>query len=529
MSGTHAPHLQRRNGIYHLRMRIPGRLRHRVERMEVNRSLKTYSSVIARNLAAKVSAQVQETFIVIEKNTQLTPADARNLLQHCVQGFIDEVDQNQPLVPLTDYPELEISEQHVMAQGRINTLVEQCEKWNFKPDIPKAAAGFLRRKNIDFEGLDQKIQLKIQYGLVKPKLLKSMDSLLWEHVLTGFLSWNQPPHEAIVLSSSQKWLNISALQKAIRRGQVERAIQFAKQGCQLDADHVFRRLAVCALEDVGIGNFLAVASCLTVLGDKKQRREAGETELAAYLAKMLAESPKSRLACDLLSLVEYNPALKQLISEWAKASDHDLAQRVRDEALPIEKRMLATWLLAGTHRFQSGVLPKSNYRPRASLMKEMAKAKMPLILYYAADRGATRTSDALFCSYLQSWELIKDASDHRLMENVIPPSEMIGNFPAEAYDMHTREGRLAIRASETCVTKIVSESKREKEVIQNAIFAVEGGLLLQEVVSDQVIPIKGEAMRLELGSVSVLQLKQLLDRVGKSLPQLNSVRSNFAR
>jgi len=102
MSGTHAPHLQRRNGIYHLRMRVPDRLRPRVERMEVNRSLKTYSSVIARRLAAEVSAQVQETFEVIDKNSEISPTEARNLLQACFQDLSVAIDQGQPLVPMTD-------------------------------------------------------------------------------------------------------------------------------------------------------------------------------------------------------------------------------------------------------------------------------------------------------------------------------------------------------------------------------------------------------------------------------------------
>ncbi len=207
-------------------------------------------------------------------------------------------------------------------------------------------------------------------GTVRPNLLKSLDQLLWEHTASGYLDWKQHSHQQISITKAQKWLNISALQKAVRRGQVERAIQFAKQGCQLDADHVFRRLAVCALEDVGIGNLLAVACCLAVLGDKRRRKEVGETNLAAYLARMLAESPKSRLACDLLSLVEYNPSLKPLITDWASASDAELSKHVHDQSLTIENRMLATWLLAGTHRFHSAVLPKSNYRPRAAYERD---------------------------------------------------------------------------------------------------------------------------------------------------------------
>jgi len=366
-------------------------------------------------------------------------------------------------------------------------------------------------------------------GSVKPKLLKSLDELLWEHVLTGFTEWKVLPHEETRLSPSQKWLNISALQKAIRRGQVERAIQFARQGCQLDAEHVFRRLAVCALEDVGIGNFLAVASCLAVLGDKMRRNEAGEANLAAYLAQMLAESPKSRLACDLLSLVEYNPALKPLVADWPKASDAVLASRVRDLSLPIENRMLATWLLAGTHRFHSSVLPKSNYRPRSALMKEMAKARVPLILYYIADRGAARTSDALFCSYLQIWNMVKDMDEFVLAKNEIPGSEIVGDFPAEAYDMHTREGRIAISRFQRYLEreKIMPRWLGKRLDLANIIFRLEGGLSNFEVMNEESLRISNLAAGLEIAGVANLEPK-LAGMLTHHISTLNQIRHQVA-
>lgn len=366
-------------------------------------------------------------------------------------------------------------------------------------------------------------------GAVRPSVLKSLDALLWEHILSGYAEWVAPKHDMIALCANQKWLNISALQKAIRRGQVERAVQYAKQGCQVDADQVFRRLAVCALEDVGIGNLLAVAESLAVLGDRKRRREASELYLAAYLAQRLAESPKSRLACDLLSLVEYNPNLEPLIADWANAPDHNLAKRAGDEAKSIEQKMLATWLLAGTHRFQSSVLPKSNYRNRVTLMEIMAQSRMPLMLYFIADRGAARTSDALFVSYLQIWKLLQDIPDLDLVEIKIPSSPMIGNFPAEAYDMHTREGKAAIRAGAINFMKTPTGHPLKIEVFQNAIFRVEGGLLSREIVSNKIISISEASKCFELESVNELDANRLCAQAIKCLPQIHLIRGTYSR
>lgn len=364
---------------------------------------------------------------------------------------------------------------------------------------------------------------------VKPELLKSLDALLWEHVLNGFVDWQPLKHPQIHLSNSQKWLNISALQKAIRRGQVTRAIQFARQGCMLDADYVFRRIAVCALEDIGIGNFLAVACCLAVLGDKRRRRDIGEANLAAYLAQMLAESPKSRLACDLLSLVEYNPRLKPIITEWASASDTELANNALNQSMAMDRRMLATWLLAGTHRFHSNLLPKSNYRQRSSIMQEMTKARMPLILYYIADKGAARASDALFCSYLQIWNIVKNQYDFELLNNEISNSEIINDFPVEAYDMHTREGRIGISRFRNYLERDAALPQPFTKDIDlgNILFRVEGGLLDREVINEDILKISNLAEGLEI--LGMPDYDNSLSRtLIKHIPTLHEIRRQIA-
>jgi len=78
--------------------------------------------MIARQLAAKVSAQVQETFVVIENNVKISPLEARELIQSCFVDLADGVDQHCPLVPTSDYPDLEVLEQETLAQDKINEL-----------------------------------------------------------------------------------------------------------------------------------------------------------------------------------------------------------------------------------------------------------------------------------------------------------------------------------------------------------------------------------------------------------------------
>ena len=78
---------------------------------------------------------------------------------------------------------------------------------------------------------------------------------------------------------------------------------------------------------------------------------------------------------------------------------------------------------------------------------------MPLILYYIADRAAIRGGDCMFVSLLPLWQML-DAEDGclQLRRGTVPRDPGIGEYLAAAYDMHTRDGRNALRrfARESC-------------------------------------------------------------------------------
>jgi hypothetical protein len=82
MSGRHAPHLQRRNGIFYLRVRVPDELKLRIGMLEVRRSLKTYAPARARLLAAIYVPRVMEAFEMLRAN-EFTRDDARAFVLAC--------------------------------------------------------------------------------------------------------------------------------------------------------------------------------------------------------------------------------------------------------------------------------------------------------------------------------------------------------------------------------------------------------------------------------------------------------------
>lgn len=172
MSGVRPPHLNRRNGVYHLRMRVPDRLRGRIERVEVWKSLHTYSSVKARQLAAKVSASVQETFTVIEQNSKIDPAEARRLIQACFVEGRREVENDGFFIPDSAEPEFERFEQDVLASDEISRLGGQLESHQFSLGVKAEAVILLRSQGIDMTGLPSDDQEKLLQGAVRVMIEK---------------------------------------------------------------------------------------------------------------------------------------------------------------------------------------------------------------------------------------------------------------------------------------------------------------------------------------------------------------------
>ena len=167
MSGRRPPHLQRRNGIYHLRMRVPDRLRERVGRLEVRKSLRTYSPSRARKLAATVSAKLREAFMIIDENTNVTPDEARELIYACFAETRKEVDLRPPFVPETDDPEIEIEEQAHYAEAEITRLAGELEHRAFSIGTTRAAERALALRGTEMKLIAPEARLRLLDGFTR--------------------------------------------------------------------------------------------------------------------------------------------------------------------------------------------------------------------------------------------------------------------------------------------------------------------------------------------------------------------------
>jgi integrase len=152
LSGSHTPHLQRRNGIFHLRLRVPDELRQRVGLVEVRRSLQTYSQDRARLLAAIFVPRVREVFHMA--NVEFLSRDRTRAL---IVGCFDELRASVEIgfLPSSGQKDLEVQEQAQLAEECINELVTSIAKRTYSGSIKSSAARLCAADGWTFEALPE--------------------------------------------------------------------------------------------------------------------------------------------------------------------------------------------------------------------------------------------------------------------------------------------------------------------------------------------------------------------------------------
>ena len=160
-----------------------------------------------------------------------------------------------------------------------------------------------------------------------------------------------PTSTSLKLHPNDKWKAVSHLQKCIRRGWSHRIEPITKALWDVDNAYLRYRLAVIAVEDVGIANLDKVHS---LLEDKINKRwvvaHGGIDGLVATMQE-LAEGVKDRTACSWGSNASRS-ALENLTGEpWAALSPTRAADMAWDTTLPHEVRAAAVFRAAGTDLF----------------------------------------------------------------------------------------------------------------------------------------------------------------------------------
>jgi hypothetical protein len=269
--------------------------------------------------------------------------------------------------------------------------------------------------------------------------------------------------EVVLKNPNNKWRAVSALQKAIRRGNTFVATRMAEGLHQLDPDYVWRRLCTIAIEDIGVANVNLVAAVMWVAGKKVWRKNnGGDLKILSMLVWLLTVSIKDRHSCDLLVWADLAPELQEQRDEFmemAAAEQWDTLVKMfcdPDENLAI--RMIAAWAIAGTKAFPGARFPEKIQGAGIKGLVELVigQFKVPVVIPLTMRWAASKQYEGMPMAYPLIYEMV---SKHHLVlltsgmtvnhdvkteGDDLTQLPMIGNYPSEAIDMHCQEGKRAI-------------------------------------------------------------------------------------
>ncbi len=156
---------------------------------------------------------------------------------------------------------------------------------------------------------------------------------------------------------------------------------------------------------------------------------------------------------------------------------------------------------------------------------------MPLLVYWLADRAATRGGDCLFVNVLPTWQIMRAGGLERLelRSNSLSDGIEIDGLPKAAFDVHTREGKSAIQKllAEPDVAGALPHEGARFETLCAAVFIVEGSRLSLRVSAPGLDDLRLGATLVELayfGLSDDASRSRLLRTAVKALPTLRQAR-----
>jgi replication-associated recombination protein RarA len=144
-----------------------------------------------------------------------------------------------------------------------------------------------------------------------------------------------------------RWIASSALQKAIRRGEIAIAQRAAFALHREDRLAAWRRLIAIALEDVGPAAVDVVVETVAVATSPDWRAVRGEEEVLASVVCRLATAPKDRSADYLMWIAAEHLVLCETREICGHSSITDRLSMVLDRSRALPDRAVAAWFCSG--------------------------------------------------------------------------------------------------------------------------------------------------------------------------------------
>ena len=301
-----------------------------------------------------------------------------------------------------------------------------------------------------------------------------------------------PPH-------LDPWVLKSKMQKAVRRGHVEHALNAAMALAEHYPSGLASRIATIALEDIGPANRPLLVNCLSQLAYNRNDAHA----VAAWV-KPLAQSVKSRFYCDCQHIMAHHLKLKLLVQAIKSQPEQHELDRDNDSIL-FRGAVCFSWPWKKLSEHVSDKMP------------QFAEVMMPA--HRLGVEGMERMVPAL-PSFVKPVDI-------KLLR--LPEPELFNGHPDYSYDMHTRVGLRAIRAFTSRHLQAIKLPYNEKlEVVKDCLFALETGLLDQEAIfsfHDELLRLSLEASRTSTEDCEKMSVWKNL--VAEKLPKFFEMRREF--
>lgn len=322
------------------------------------------------------------------------------------------------------------------------------------------------------------------------------------------------------------WMAMSALQKSIRRGRTDIALDAAATLLRDAPDRLWRRIAVAAHEDIGIAAPLALGEVSAAMTGKRFRTAlGGDWKVTVTVIETLCAAPKSRASDDLLMTVDAHPDLAEARQTFPRLPEDELA-RIVQFRLDLMQRALALWFLLGTDR-PGGTLPKRRGNPARAFEALDQMGVSPTMLALAR-QSYSRTGEPL--APLVALLSLENGLKHPPVDDPQPPEVMTGPVPGWAVDMYTRQGKEALGrlletgAGSAAFAKAHLPRSKQVRFLGGLLFRIEGGVLAQRLggaLSDRL----RHQMSFETLGVDPLHAVAALDLMREDLPLLNRIRA----
>ncbi len=349
------------------------------------------------------------------------------------------------------------------------------------------------------------------------------------------------------LPNIDRWLAASALQKAVRRGNEEEALSCARLLSDVDPQRLWRRIAVIAMEDVGVGDVEATTQALWACRSKAWRgRHGGEWHVASCVVSALCRALKSRDTDDLSIVADRHPDFGEHRVELASAPTKVLRDVLADRGRPLPARALAALYLLGTSRYTAPFLPErpGDIRELLDVYQHLGVPEHVLgavVAGAAKERGPLPVNLGLLWLHLTALRAGTRSprcgagaadGDGTVSESRPVSLGRINGVSSEAYDMHTRTGKQALAYfSRACAPVREHLSRHVPDgsiyaLVSSIVFRVEGARLDRRLVYEGSAEIEAMAGVAELAhdGLPVQMVPEALDVVRRHLPDLHRAR-----